>query len=105
MMKVKQFKVKNQFIIKGENRVIFQSYDSIIASLENGKLTLGYNWDYSTTTSKYLYMFIDEYCYNLRDNNGEFIDYVLNHTNNKRLYINRLIQAGIIDLLDLDNIN
>lgn len=101
-MKVKQFKVKNQFIIEHNGIIWFQSYDSIIAKLEDNKLILGYNWDYSTTTSKYLYEFIKEYCYYIKDNNGESIGYVLNNSSNKRLYVNRLIQTGRIDLLDLD---
>ena len=59
-MKAEQFKVKNQFIIRGGNKIIFQSYDSTIAAVDNGSITLGTDWDYSRTTLKYLYAFLDE---------------------------------------------
>lgn len=67
-IKVKQFignngAVKNQFIIIDEenHKTIFQSYDYIIAIIDNkGKVTLGKNWDYSTTTGKYRNMFLNE---------------------------------------------
>ena len=61
-MKVEQFYNKNQFIIRDGGKTVFQSYDSTIAIYENGVLTLGHDWDYSKTTSKHLYLFIDEYC-------------------------------------------
>jgi hypothetical protein len=66
-VKVQQMKnrngneVKNQFIIKTENSVFFQSYDSIIAKKENGKVILDQNyWDYSQTTGKYRNIFLNE---------------------------------------------
>lgn len=65
-MKVKNFdgrngKVKNQFIITDGNKTIFQSYDSVIAIKENGKITLDEKfWDYSTTTGKYRNQFLNE---------------------------------------------
>ena len=66
--KIKQFYVKNQFINESDNVVIFQSYDSVIASYDKKArvLTLdAYYWDYSRTTSRYLYRFINEYCFNV----------------------------------------
>lgn len=65
-MKVQNFdgrngKVKNQFIITDGNKTIFQSYDSVIAIKENGKITLDEKfWDYSTTTGKYRNQFLNE---------------------------------------------
>ncbi len=55
--------VANQFIIRDENRIVFQSYSSVIAVIDNTKngaerLTLGRDWDYSVTTRKYLYKFL-----------------------------------------------
>ena len=54
-MKVEQFHVKNQFIIHTESGTYFQSYNTIIAFIDNeGKITLDEDkWDYSVTTSKY----------------------------------------------------
>lgn len=64
-MRVKRFEgrngaVKNQFIIEDGNKEIFQIYNSIIAIKENGKVTLGQNWAYSTTTGKYRNQFLGE---------------------------------------------
>ena len=39
---------------------MFQSYRSMIASIDNGIVTLDeYYWNYSRTTSKYLSMFLN----------------------------------------------
>ena len=55
----------NQFIIHTPDKVVFQSYYSIIAVLDGRDnahpLTLGRDWDYSRTTLKYLYKFLDDY--------------------------------------------
>lgn len=88
-MKVIQLYNKNQFVIKGDKKIVFQSYNSVIAILENGDLTLGCYWDYSTTTSKYLYMFLNEYyC-------TDEIYEALNK-NNKKQAIQKLIDNGYI---------
>ena len=51
----------NQVIIYTENSVLFQSYDSIICKIENGKTFLDERfWDYSKTTSKYRNIFLGE---------------------------------------------
>ena len=54
-------KVANQFIIENENVYTFQSYDSVIAvvDFDNSTITIGYNWDYSTTTSRYRNKFFE----------------------------------------------
>jgi hypothetical protein len=58
--------VKNQFIIWttiGEDRYkIFQSYDTIIAMIKNGRTVYldKSSWDYSVTTGKYRNMFLNE---------------------------------------------
>jgi hypothetical protein len=53
--------VKNQFIIEDGNRIVFQSYNSVIAVKENGKVTLDNStWDYSKTTGKYRNEFLNE---------------------------------------------
>lgn len=60
-MKVSNYKVKNQFIIKDKNFVIFQSYASTICKIESKKITIYEDFDYSRTTSKYLRLFLTEY--------------------------------------------
>lgn len=63
MLRVAQFYNKNQFIYEDDKKVIFQSYDSIIAIYDKKKvcLTLGRDWDYSKTTKKHLYLFIYDF--------------------------------------------
>lgn len=52
--------VPNQFEIETSEGRMFQSYRSIIAKIEHGKVTLdSYYWNYSRTTSKYLSLFLD----------------------------------------------
>lgn len=54
--------VANQFVIKDDNRKVFQSYDSTIVECEytdtQCNIIIGYDWDYSRTTTKYLKMFL-----------------------------------------------
>lgn len=55
-------KIANQFIINHNGKMFFQSYNSIIAMIDNdGKIYLdNYYWDYSVTTSKYRNIFLNE---------------------------------------------
>lgn len=57
--------VANQYIIRTDSTIIFQSYTSTIAIMDKktGAVTLGVDFDYSRTTTKYLHQFIDRYCY------------------------------------------
>ncbi len=54
--------VPNQFKIRTEDGVYFQSYSSIIVFVPNeGKIQLDMNkWDYSKTTGKYRNQFLGE---------------------------------------------
>lgn len=52
-------KVANQFVIENDGIVYFQSYETLIAKREKGKLTLDFKWDYSRTTLKYLCKFLN----------------------------------------------
>lgn len=99
MSKVRQFYVKNQFVIEDDDKITFQSYESTVAIYDRKKhlLTLGKNWDYSTTTRKYLYMFINDYTYIKDEEENCFIDYKLNNTANKRAYIQKLIDRKVIN--------
>jgi hypothetical protein len=60
-MKVEQL-APNQFIIRTEEKAVFQSYNSIIAEWHrNGTVILDQHfWNYSKTTSKYRNMFLNE---------------------------------------------
>ena len=54
--------VANQFILYAPDGNYFQSYNSVIAFIDNnGKITLdSYYWDYSRTTGKYRNQFLGE---------------------------------------------
>lgn len=93
-MKVKQFINKNQFVIEGEGKTIFQSYDSTIAKIENRSLTLYPDWDYSKTTLKHLYLFLDYYLCLLDFDYRTLVLEVLNSSNKKQT-INKLINKGL----------
>ena len=52
--------IANQFVIEHEGKVYFQSYSTIVAMKEAGKITIDTNAEnYSRTTSKYLYQFLN----------------------------------------------
>ena len=53
--------IANQFEIQADGVKCFKSYNTIIAKIEKGhKITLDTNaLDYSRTTSKYLYLFLN----------------------------------------------
>ncbi|HUC78798.1 MAG TPA: hypothetical protein VMQ58_00995 [Candidatus Saccharimonadales bacterium] len=53
--------VPNQFIIDTDDGIYFQSYRTVIALKQNGKIYLDKNsWDYSRTTGKYRNQFLNE---------------------------------------------
>ena len=64
--------VINQFVIDNKKATFFQSYQSVVCKIDNStrKVTLSAHWDYSVTTSKYLYKFLRDngiYVYNKKD--------------------------------------
>ena len=61
--------VANQFIIVDDNKLVFQSYDSMIVTWDKATstLTFGKDWDYSTTTAKYRNEFLRMYFPSLAD--------------------------------------
>lgn len=85
-MKVEQFYNKNQFHLYGEGKDELQSYYSLVVKIErDGTIILGKDWDYSTTTSKHVYLFLEEYT------NINFYG-----IKNKRNYIRKLIEQDKI---------
>ena len=51
--------VRNQFVIYDNGKITFQSYSTTICVIENGKVSVNLTkWNYSNTTSKYLYQFL-----------------------------------------------
>jgi hypothetical protein len=53
-------KVANQYVIEDNGTIFFQSYGSMIAEINHGKIYLDpVYYNYSKTTSKYLYRFLN----------------------------------------------
>lgn len=89
-MKVEQFKNKNQFHLYDFDEDILQSYNSTVVRITRYRgcmpcIILGKDWDYSTTTSKHVYLFLEEY--------GNINFYGIT---NKKNYIKKLIENGTI---------
>ena len=61
--------VANQFIIFDDNKLVFQSYNSMIVTWEKSTstITFGKDWNYSTTTAKYRNEFLRMYFPSLAD--------------------------------------
>lgn len=93
-LKVEQLDNKKQFVVDDEKNGVryFQSYNSLIAKYERAthKLTLGCNWDYSNTTRKHLYIFIERYCYIAQ------LDVMLQNAKSKRQAIYKAIKSKLI---------
>ena len=53
----------NQFIIKTDKAVYFQSYNSVVCKLDGVNIVLSSYWDYSKTTLKHLYIFLRQHGY------------------------------------------
>ena len=55
----------NQFVLRGDNKIIFQSYDSTIAVVDHddNTVTIYPDWDYSVTTGKHRNIFFRDYAY------------------------------------------
>lgn len=93
---------RNMTILENEGNTYLFSYNSLIARVNNtlGKnynLTLTNKWDYSNTTLKQLYNFIELYT-TQRDNTGNTIAYILGKQTNKKKYIEKLIKENVITL-------
>lgn len=93
-LKVSQLENKNQFLIETPTAIYFQSYDSVCAKFDFKKRTLYLNkdWDYSHTTRKHLYIFINDYCY------SSVLEDMVIYAKNKRQAIKRLIKDKIIKI-------
>lgn len=65
MRSAKGNSVANQFSVYHDGKVYFQSYESLCAVWDGRELTLGSDWDYSVTTQKYLWLWLDFNCYSI----------------------------------------
>lgn len=96
-MNIKQLQ-KNQVIIEDGKKAIFFSYNTLIATInKNGFLHLTKYYNYSKTTTKYLYQFIDDYTCKMNEQTKTHILY-LKHAKNKKEYLQQLIDKKIVIL-------
>lgn len=91
----------NQNVICENGTYTFFSYGSQIAKITNKKnnnLTFTTSWDYSQTTLKYLYVFLEQYKNNL---SNDIYTKILNALNskNKKASFEKLINEKIIKLI------
>ena len=98
-MKVQQFYNKNQFLIEGNGFKLLQSYSSQVAKIENGVLYFGCDWDYSRTTLKHVYLFINDFLNYLNDEQYGLL-YDLSEKTNKHDYLKKLIKLNKINVLE-----
>lgn len=107
-MRVRENK-NNMFIVSNDEWTYLFSYNSPIAKVNNtiwtsedkeNKYGLYFtiNWDYSQTTLKQLYNFIELYTTQRDDRNMTF-GYMLDQVNNKREYLQKQIDLGNIKMI------
>jgi len=107
-MKVLENK-NNMTILENKEWTYFISYESVVAKVcntielndkkhNNYGLYLTYKWDYSQTTLKQLYNFIELYT-TQRDDTNNMIGYRLQQVNNKKQYIQQQLEKGNIKMI------
>lgn len=102
-MRVEQFYNKNQYLILGGDAIVtLQSYNSIVASIDKkGNLNLGKDWDYSSTTLRHLYLFLQDNIYLMDEYSKKLTEDILK-SDNKKQYIQNLIDKEKIYIKNLD---
>lgn len=98
----------NMIILEKGDWTYFISYNTPIAkvnntiNIEQNKNEYGLyftsNWDYSQTTLKQLYNFMELYT-TQRDENGNMFSYMLGQVNNKKAYLQKQIDLGNIKMI------
>ena len=105
-MKVEQFLNRNQFHLYDTNIDILQSYNSKVVEITNYNgcyqcITLGRDWDYSTTTSKHVYAFLDEYSkvriYGVSNKRKYIRDLIEEYKQDKNAFLDKYNYALVYD--------
>lgn len=92
--------IKNQFVLKEEKNAVLQSYESVVVTIIDGKVTFKKNWNYNITTSKYVYKFLEKFIYLIDAEIQKNIKEALK-SSNKKAKFEKLIDKGMI-LYDVD---
>ena len=87
----------NQIKVTTNNKIVFQSYESIVLEYDNkaDRITLGKDWSYSKTTLKHLYNFGFSQL-PVTSGSHDFICICQSKNKNKRQEIQELIDNNII---------
>lgn len=94
-MKVTEIRRKAYVInLFEEQKTILQSYNSTVVVIDRAKdtITLGRHWDYSNTTLKHIYSFLEEYATDL--------PYAFFTSKTKKRSIENMIQQNLIQYDD-----
>lgn len=51
----------NQYVINTDEKTVFQSYETVVATLQDGKVSIKEGQPQSKTTAKYLNRFLQDY--------------------------------------------
>ena len=97
-IKVTQVKGQNHFVLENDDFIKLQSYQSIVAVCDkkNESLIFGEDWNYSRTTLKYLYLFINDVVWlDLNANLREKLTEAFRSSNTKKA-LQKLIDNKII---------
>lgn len=101
-MTIQQFYHNNQFVVTDDyGNIYLQSYNSVVARIANDRtLTLGTDWNYSNTTLRHLYRFIDEYGCGTKQWSVARL-HELATAKNKVDIIYRAIKNGLVEVVEL----
>lgn len=99
-MQIRQFYNKNQFIMNDDKKIIFQSYDSIVAVIDKktGELFFGNDWNYFYTTRKHLYLFLNDYKNEIGFQYSKIFHGGFDDSKSKRQFLQNLIDQKIIKI-------
>lgn len=84
----------NMVVVRSTDGLTLFSYDTKVANWYGDTLTLSQYWDYSNTTLKHLYCFIEEYVFN------GVVREIL-YKSNKKAYVNKLIEDDLVCVKEL----
>lgn len=91
-MKVTEMR-RNAYVIENfeTKEVILQSYNSTIAIIdkESGYIKIGKHWDYSVTTLKHVYQFLENY--------AQKIPEAFYESRTKKRSVEKMIKLGLIE--------
>ena len=104
---------RNMMIYEQDEFTYLISYKTPIAKVSNTIETntkkqnnygiyLTNDWDYSQTTLKQLYNFIELYT-TQRDETGNMIGYMLGQKTNKKEYVKKMIEEGFIRIIEKED--